>query len=404
MKHLAGLIVTHQCEEFDYCYREAIQSLIDTCDEVIVVDGKSTDGTRDVLATYERINVKVIDADWNPVPGTRGAWLADLYNLAKEKASCPFTIGLQADEVLHEIDREEIRRWKEQTSLRRLNFWKDAQHFLPNGAVCGSRVFRFGNGRTRFSGDAESMDPSVPRKNSQVCIFHYGFLRRTTALIDKCISFETEVLGEHNELFDRMKTEGRRPFDEFYGDGLLPYEGSHPKYAQMWLEDRGYDSGMYIAARPITQFVKPEWTGVEIGVFMGDSSRLLLRHCRFMYLIDPCESYDGNPDVGVYSIEEGVRAKLKGSEGRYEFIKGMSHDVHERIPEVDFVFIDGNHTYPYVSRDIDFYWPNVRSGGFISGHDYGAGFPDVIRAVNEFSTRAQLPLEIHGDCWMIRKP
>lgn len=240
MKYLGGVLVTHQCEEFDYCYREALNSLIDTCDEVVVVDGSSTDGTRDILACYERRNVKIIDAPWLPIPGTRGQWLADLYNLAKANSTCRQIIGLQADEVLHEMDRTEIRRWKRNTSLKRLNFWKDSKHFLPGNRTCGDRVFRFGQPRTRFVGDAEGMDPTVSRRDSDVCIFHYGFLRRTDALIRKSISFEEEVLDTHNPLFDRMKTEGRQPFDDYH-ENLLSYDGPHPKYIHKWLTDRGYE-------------------------------------------------------------------------------------------------------------------------------------------------------------------
>lgn len=403
MIRLSGLLVTHQCEQFDYCFRESLNSLIDTCDEVVVVDGRSTDGTREVLSGYEKDRgVKVIDADWNPVPGTNGQWLSDLYNLAKANSSGLWNIGLQADEVLHEIDRDEIRRWARNTSLRRINFWRDPQHFVPGGKVCGNRVSRFGS-HVDFVGDAECRSLEVPWDSSDVCIFHYGFLRKTESLIAKCISLEESVFGTHNPLFETMEKAGRLPFDNYHSD-LMEYRGPHPKYAYFWLEDRGYDSGRYIAARPICQFIKAEWTGVEIGVFMADSSQMMLRHCQFLYLIDPCEPYEGNPDNDYFSIEEGIHKKLERSTGRYEFIRGLSHEVHDRIPEVDFAFIDGNHTYEYVSRDIGIYWLHVRRGGLISGHDYGSGFPGVVQAVTEFSLEIKLPVEIHGDCWLIRKP
>lgn len=232
---ISGLLVTHQCETFDYCYKEAIHSLLETCDDVVVVDGKSTDGTREGLASFP---IRLIDADWNPIQGTRGQWLADLYNLAKSKAKYTYSIGLQADEVIHEIDRKEIRKWRRNVTVKRLNFWRDHQHYLPNGVVCGSRVFRFGHKSVKFVGDAEGMDPGVKRRDSNVCIFHYGFLRKTESLIQKSISFENEVFGTHNQLFDQMKEEGRKPFDELHQ--VIPYEGTHPKYAHQWLKDRGY--------------------------------------------------------------------------------------------------------------------------------------------------------------------
>ena len=39
----------------------------------------------------------------------------------------------------------------------------------------------------------------------------------------------------------------------------------------------------------------------------------------------------------------------------------------------DIVFIDGDHRYSKIRKDIDNLFPMVRAGGFISGHDYEGG-------------------------------
>ena len=49
---------------------------------------------------------------------------------------------------------------------------------------------------------------------------------------------------------------------------------------------------------------------------------------------------------------------------------------------LDFVFIDGDHRYEMVKADIQAWLPKVKSGGIISGHDYG-WCTDVRRAVHE---------------------
>jgi len=70
---------------------------------------------------------------------------------------------------------------------------------------------------------------------------------------------------------------------------------------------------------------------------------------------------------------------------------------------IDFVFIDASHTYAGVMCDIYAWYPKVRGGGIIAGHDYIRGWDGVIKAVDEFfGPRA---IEIHPpQSWLFRKP
>jgi len=57
---------------------------------------------------------------------------------------------------------------------------------------------------------------------------------------------------------------------------------------------------------------------------------------------------------------------------------------------VDFVYIDAEHTYAAVSRDIAAWWPKVKCGGVLAGDDWCTGGRDglgVRSAVTEFFTR-----------------
>jgi predicted O-methyltransferase YrrM len=51
--------------------------------------------------------------------------------------------------------------------------------------------------------------------------------------------------------------------------------------------------------------------------------------------------------------------------------------------QVDFVFIDGDHSYDGVIRDIKAWLPKVKPGGVIAGHDLHYEYPGVVRAVRE---------------------
>ncbi len=66
-------------------------------------------------------------------------------------------------------------------------------------------------------------------------------------------------------------------------------------------------------------------------------------------------------------------------------IQGDSTVVHKDITELyDAVFIDGNHSYEYVKKDLENYWSKVKPGGIIALHDANFegeryGTPRVLR-------------------------
>jgi len=55
---------------------------------------------------------------------------------------------------------------------------------------------------------------------------------------------------------------------------------------------------------------------------------------------------------------------------------------------IDFVFLDADHEYESVKKDINAWYPKVRSGGIIAGHD--RHFPGVKKAVQEFFTSFEI--------------
>jgi cephalosporin hydroxylase len=169
---------------------------------------------------------------------------------------------------------------------------------------------------------------------------------------------------------------------------------------------KGYfESVPQAACVAIMPFVKPEHVGVEIGVYHGDSSTVFLENCSHMYFIDPCAEYAENPDKSWFTNEDHFRKLIEPFNDKATFFKGLSADekILNAIPEVDFVFIDANHEYEYVTQDIRLYWPKIKPGGFICGHDYGGGHPGVIEAVDDFFMPLGLTIEKHQYCWLAWK-
>lgn len=64
-------------------------------------------------------------------------------------------------------------------------------------------------------------------------------------------------------------------------------------------------------------------------------------------------------------------------------VQGYSHEVADRIPnELDLLFIDGDHSYEGVKRDLEMYLPKLRKGGVLVMHDWS--HESVHRAVQEY--------------------
>ena len=137
--------------------------------------------------------------------------------------------------------------------------------------------------------------------------------------------------------------------------------------------------------RPMIQFVKDNLegtlTGAEVGVAQCTNANSILRNldCS-LYLIDSWEA--------DFTIEHAM-SKL---EGDANFTKSDSVEGASRFPDglFDFVYIDADHTYEGVKRDIIAWLPKVKTGGVIGGHDYSVEYTGVMNAVNELVPEATI--------------
>lgn len=118
----------------------------------------------------------------------------------------------------------------------------------------------------------------------------------------------------------------------------------------------------------------------EIGVLAGTFSRTVLSQWkgRKYHLIDPWE----NQSTDVYLERQDTPERysemyedalaLAKEDDRVVVHKALSADAVKefRKGQLDCVYIDGNHAYKNVMEDMDLYWPKVKIGGIMGGHDY----------------------------------
>jgi hypothetical protein len=95
--------------------------------------------------------------------------------------------------------------------------------------------------------------------------------------------------------------------------------------------------------------------------------------------------------------------------GQVEFHRGFSTDVLNQFADdsLDWVYIDGNHLYDYVKKDIALSFRKTKKGGFVTGDDYmDGGWWDggVKKAVDEFAkTPAAELVEIRHNQFIFRR-
>jgi predicted O-methyltransferase YrrM len=154
--------------------------------------------------------------------------------------------------------------------------------------------------------------------------------------------------------------------------------------------------------------------GAEIGVLKGEYSCLLLEKWEGeqLYCVDPWREFgeDEYEDVSNVSqdryelfYEETVE-RLSRFGDRAEIMRMTSENAAPKFEEgeLDFVYIDAQHHYEAVKKDIQLWWPKVRRGGILAGHDYLDGTREqgkygVKSAVDQFVRTKGLTLRVSNE-------
>ena len=139
--------------------------------------------------------------------------------------------------------------------------------------------------------------------------------------------------------------------------------------------------------RPFDRLVKRGTTGCEIGVYKGNHALALLkRGVSKLYLVDPYnygEDFPYQANAETMTIAEKRVSKFKNN---VQFVRRHSDQAANFVPnELDFVYIDGDHSPSAVAADCELWYPKVKFGGIIGGHDIN--LPSVATAVSRFVTK-----------------
>ena len=123
-------------------------------------------------------------------------------------------------------------------------------------------------------------------------------------------------------------------------------------------------------------------SGIEIGVKQGDFANHMLKNwksCKEYHLVDVWAQQENYKDIANVNdathnkfYEETVQKMKAHTNVATTFHRMYSTEAVKKFEKesIDYVYIDARHDYCGVKEDIELYWPILKPGGIMAGHDY----------------------------------
>jgi hypothetical protein len=128
----------------------------------------------------------------------------------------------------------------------------------------------------------------------------------------------------------------------------------------------------------------PGFVACEVGSYLGASTTFLAIAAQLrgghVHAVDTWQN-DAMPDEPK---EDTFERFLTNTREYREFItihRGLASEMKHEVPPIDFLFIDGDHSYAGTKANLEDYVPKFRSSGWLALHDFD--YDDVRRAVGD---------------------
>ncbi len=245
---ISGFTIVRNAEKYYFPIKESILSILPFVDEFVVAlgVGDPTDRTREIIESINSNKIKIFDREWDAEKFKSGLVLREETNFALDQCTGDWCYYLQADEVAHEKDEEEIlhvcQKYLNDPSIHGFlfnyhHFWGDYDHVLNSHAWYRQEIRLVRNKMgIRSHKDAQSFrlanNNKLNVKKLQAHIHHYGWVRPPGIMQAKKKEQFALWWGKSKaqNTFEKRST----TFD--YGAlGRLPrFEDSHPKVLDTW--------------------------------------------------------------------------------------------------------------------------------------------------------------------------
>ena len=166
------------------------------------------------------------------------------------------------------------------------------------------------------------------------------------------------------------------------------------------------------------KFENQSVVGAEVGVAIGTNALRTLEampNLKWLYLIDPYQHYPEWTSTRAKDRRfwpEDLEITKRKAQTLLAPFKNKIRWVFKRFEDctswhvgpLDFIYIDGNHDYDFVFRDIVLARKFVKKGGVVSGHDFRpASFSqdslEVCRAVRDYCKKHDIVFSHEYEDW-----
>lgn len=121
----------------------------------------------------------------------------------------------------------------------------------------------------------------------------------------------------------------------------------------------------------LEKYAKNASVGIEIGVFEGVNTSLIAKNMKadgMLYGIDPF--FKGVTGICYSKLITLHNLRKTKTIGKVTLIEKLSGDAATDVPEkIDFIFIDGDHSYEGIAKDWELFSRKIVPGGIIALHD-----------------------------------
>ena len=154
---------------------------------------------------------------------------------------------------------------------------------------------------------------------------------------------------------------------------------------------------LYATRNDLLHLLPPNAVIAELGVFEGDFSDILLTlEPHELHLVDlwagpmECGDKDGNhikllTDDEMQQVFRRLTRKYARKPVKLHRLDVLTALAGLNDDYFDLIYVDADHSYEAVRSHLEAAATKVKPGGFLGGHDYGAPYLGVVKAVDEFA-------------------